>query len=174
MKSLRPSQFVSKKLLYPARETRYNTASLPALTVAAYETGIILEVETMAWGVGEKKLDIRKGPGGKVVPLGVKDIAGGAAKMEKKTQAQRNLAGGMDLLELDFLLGIVENTNGEDKNDVSMRKLSFNEVLRRSQQNEVDSNSLVLYAVDEKGRYGKDIQCAAIKELAHRTEHKGS
>jgi hypothetical protein len=128
----------------------------------------------MAWGVGERKVDLRKGPGGKVVPLGEAEETGGEKAMEKKTRAQRNLAGGMDLLDLDFLLGIIESTNGEDKNDVAMRKLTFNEVLRRNQQNEVDSTALSLYAVDEKSHYGKNIQCAAMKELNRRTEQKSS
>jgi len=130
----------------------------------------------MAWGVGERKLDLRKGPGGKVVPLGGAELeeAGGETAMEKKTRAGRNLAGGMDLLEVDFLLGVVENIDGEDKNDVAMRKLTFNETLRRNQQSEIDSAALSVYAVDEKGLYGKDIQCAAMKELTRRTEQKGS
>jgi len=130
----------------------------------------------MAWGVGERKLDLRKGPGSKVVPLdGTQaEDAGGQTTMEKKTKSQRNLAGGMDLLELDFLLGVIENIDGEDKNDVAMRKLTFSETLRRNQQSEIDSASLAVYSVDEKGLYGKDIQCAAMKELTRRTEQKGS
>jgi hypothetical protein len=127
----------------------------------------------MAWGVGERKIEIRK-TGSKVVELGGTQESTGEASMEKKTRAGRNLAGGMDLLELDFLLGVVENTDGEDKNDVAMRKLTFNEVLRRNQQNEVDSASLSVYSVDEKELYGKDIQCAAMKELTRRTEQKSS
>jgi hypothetical protein len=127
----------------------------------------------MAWGVGERKLEIRK-TGSKVVELGGTQETTGDAAMEKKTRAGRNLAGGMDLLELDFLLGVTEGTDGEDKNDVAMRKLTFNEVLRRNQQNEVDSASLSVYAVDAKELYGKDIQCAAMKELTRRTEQKGS
>jgi hypothetical protein len=126
----------------------------------------------MAWGVGERKLDQRKGPIGKVVPLDGAEENAGETAMEKKTKAQRNLAGGMDLLEIDFLLGVIENINGEDKNDVAMRKLTFSESLRRNQQNEIDSAALSVYAVDEKGLYGKDIQCAAMKELTRRTEQK--
>ena len=127
----------------------------------------------MAWGVGERKLEIRKS-GTKIVELGGTQESTGVAEMEKKTKAQRNLSGGMDLLELDFLLGVIEAIDGEDKNDVSMRKLTFDEVLRRNQQNEIDSSALSVYAVDEKDHYGKDIQCAAIKELTRRTEQKGS
>jgi len=72
------------------------------------------------------------------------------------------------------LLGVIENIDGEDKNDVAMRKLTFSETLRRNQQSEIDSASLAVYSVDEKGLYGKDIQCAAMKELTRRTEQKGS
>jgi hypothetical protein len=127
----------------------------------------------MAWGVGEKRLEIRR-TGPKVVELGATQESGGEAAMAKRTKADRNLAGGMEMLEMDFLLGVVENIDGEDKNDVSMRKLSFNEVLRRNQQSEIDSASLTVYAVDDKDLYGKDIQCAALKELTRRTEQKGS
>ena len=135
-----------------------------------------MEDKTMAWGVSERKVDTRRGPGGKFVPLegAQEQEAGGETPMEKRTKAQRNLAGGMDLLELDFLLGVIESTDGVDKNDFAMRKLTFNEVLRRSLQNEIDSSALSVYAVDEKGHYGKDIQCAALKELARRTEQKSS
>ena len=92
-------------------------------------------------------------------------------KLENELTMERNkdLHGGMDLLELDFLLSIVENTKGSDQNDVTMRKLNFNEVIRREKQNQVDSNALTLYAVNSGNLYGKDIQCEAIKELARRT-----
>jgi len=132
-----------------------------------------MEDKKMAWGVGERKLEIRR-TGPKVVELGSAQEAQGEEVMEKKTKAGRNLAGGMEMLELDFLLGVIENTDGEDKNDVAMRKLSFNEALRRNQQNEIDSSSLTVYAIDEKNLYGKDIQSAAMKELTRRTEQKGS
>ena len=84
----------------------------------------------------------------------------------------RDLAGGMEMLELDFLLSVVENTKGDDKNDVMVRKLNFNELLRREQLNEIDGNALKVYAVDEGNLYGKDIQCQAIKELTVRTARK--
>ncbi len=127
----------------------------------------------MAWGVSEKKADVKKSSGTKIVEFGGPEEATGEAAMEKKTRAGRNLAGGLEMLDLDFLLGVVENTDGTDKNDVAMRKLGFNEVLRRNQQNEIDSGSLSVYAIDEKNLYGKDIQCEAMKELANRTSHKG-
>ena len=67
----------------------------------------------------------------------------GSAVQEKSenkltTEKNKDLHRGMDLLELDFLLSIVENTNGNDQNDVTMRKLNFNEVLRREKQNQID------------------------------------
>lgn len=127
----------------------------------------------MTWGVNDKKIDIRR-TGQKIVELSPVQEIQGEEVMEKKAKTGRNLGGGMEMLDLDFLLGVIESTDGEDKNDVAMRKLSFNEALRRNQQNEIDSSALTVYAVDEKGLYGKDIQCAAMKELTKRTEQKGS
>jgi len=127
----------------------------------------------MNWGV-ERKLEVRRSTGTRIVEMGGAEEPSGEAVMEKKSRAGRNLAGGMEMLEMDFLLGVIENTDGEDKNDVAMRKLSFNEVLRRNQQSEIDSASLTVYGVDEKDLYGKDIQCAALKELTRRTDQKGS
>jgi len=94
-------------------------------------------------------------------------------KDEPVGEGGRDLAGGMEMLELDFLLSIVEKTGSDDKKDVMMRKLNFNELLRREQLNEIDSNALKVYAVDEGNLYGKDIQCQAIKELTVRTARKG-
>ena len=79
----------------------------------------------------------------------------------------------MELLEMDFLLSVVENTKGDDKNDVTMRKLVFNELMRRDQVSAVDSQALKMYTVDEDKLYGKDIQCEAMKKLTDRTTHKG-
>ena len=92
-------------------------------------------------------------------------------KLENELTIGKNkdLHGGMDLLELDFLLSIVENTRGNDPNDVTMRKLNFNEILRREKQNQIDSNALAVYVVNSGNLYGKDIQCEATKELARRT-----
>ena len=88
---------------------------------------------------------------------------------ELVTEKNKDLRGGMDLLELSFLLSIIENTKGNDQNDVTMRKLNFNEVLRREKQSQIDSNALAVYTVNAGNVYGKDIQCAATKELARRT-----
>ena len=126
----------------------------------------------MAFGIGERKFEVRKSTATKLVELGGTEETSGEATMEKKTRTGRNLAGGMEMLEMDFLLGVIENTDGEDKNDVAMRRLTFNEVLRRNQQSEIDSSSLAVYSIDEKNLNGKDIQCAAMKELTRRTEQK--
>jgi hypothetical protein len=131
-----------------------------------------MEETTMAFGIGDRRIEVRKSTGTRIVELGGAEETTGEATMEKKPRTGRNLAGGMDLLEMDFLLGVIENTEGDDKNDVAMRRLSFNEVLRRNQQSDIDSASLSVYAVDEKDLYGKDIQCAAMKELTRRTEQK--
>jgi hypothetical protein len=93
-------------------------------------------------------------------------------KGEAAMERGRDLAGGMEMLKLDFLLSVVENAEGDDKNDVMMRKLNFNELLRREQLNEIDGKALKVYAVDEGNLYGKDIQFQAIKELTVRTARK--
>ena len=134
----------------------------------------------MAWSVGEKKGETKKTEASKVVELrpSAKDASGDVAGQQKPKggsdrERGRDLAGGMEMLELDFLLSVIENTRGDDKNDVMMRKLNFNELLRREQLNEIDSDSLKMYAVDEGNLYGKDIQCQALKELTVRTARKG-
>ena len=76
----------------------------------------------------------------------------------------------MEILELDFLLGVVENTKSYDKNNVMIRNLSFDELLRREQLAVVDSKALNVYAINDGNLYNKDIQCCAMKELAERTK----
>jgi hypothetical protein len=90
-------------------------------------------------------------------------------KKKPSKEKNKNLYGGMDLLELDFLLSIVENVKDNDQKDVTIRKLNFNEVLRREKLNQVKSKVLVVYAIDQDHLYGKDIQCQAMGELAKRT-----
>ncbi len=121
----------------------------------------------MAWdSVKEKKGESKRTATDKVVEL---RPTGQGLSSETAGGKDRDLRGGMELLELDFLLSIVENTEGNDVNDVTMRKLNFNELLRRGKQDQIDSNALKVYAVNAGNLYGKDIQCAATKELAKRT-----
>jgi len=83
---------------------------------------------------------------------------------------EKDLHSGMELLGLDFLLNIVENTNGgDDEKDVAIRKLNFKELLRRGKLNQADSKALRKYAINKGNLYGKDIQCEAMKSLAERT-----
>ncbi len=132
----------------------------------------------MVWSAEEKKAEAKKTAPSKLVelrPSGNDSSAEAAVKEKPKSEwaKERDLGGGMEMLELDFLLGVIEKTKGDDKNDVMMRKLGFNELLRREQQSQIDSNPLTVYAVDEDNLYGKDIQCEAMKELTKRTAHKG-
>ncbi len=83
---------------------------------------------------------------------------------------EKDLHSGMELLGLDFLLSIVENTNGSnDEKDIAIRKLNFKELLRRGKLNQADSKALKIYATDKDNLYGKDIQCEAMKSLSERT-----
>lgn len=131
----------------------------------------------MAWSAGEKKAEAKRTAPNKLVELRPSDNelgsnAAGEGTPKSESAKERDLAGGIEMLELDFLLGVIEKTKGDNKNDVMMRKLGFNELLRRQQQNQIDSNALTVYAVDEGNLYGKDIQCEAMKELTKRTTHK--
>jgi len=90
-------------------------------------------------------------------------------RSESAEKRGTDLNSGMELLELDFLLSIVENTKGDGQTDVTMRKLTFDELLRRENQKHLDSHALTVYAVNKGDLYGKNIQCEAIKELTKRT-----
>jgi len=122
----------------------------------------------MAWSVGEKKVEAKRTGPGKVVEMrpSEKNSSEEAAKESK----ERNLTGGMELLELDFLLSVIENTKGNDRNDVTMRKLSFNELIHREQADTIDSNALKVYAIDKNSLYSKVIQCEAMRVLTDRTK----
>jgi len=128
----------------------------------------------MAWNANDKKTETKRTGPGKVVEIrGPGKGAVGMVEGRGGPGTDRDLGSGMEVLEMDFLLSVVENTKGEDKNDVTMRKLVFNELLRREQLDAIDSNALKVYTVDESRLYGKDIQCEAMKKLAERTTHKG-
>jgi len=121
----------------------------------------------MAWN-DEKKVETKRTGPGKVV-----EVRGPGKSAGAEPGKDRDLAGGMEMLELDFLLSVVEHTKGDDKNDVTMRKLVFNELLRREQLDTIDSNAMKVYTIDESNLYGKDIQCEAMKKMTERTLRKG-
>lgn len=84
----------------------------------------------------------------------------------------RDVSSGMELLDLDFLVKIVENTKGRNKKDVTMRKLVFDELLRREQVTAVDSKALNIYTMNKSKLYSKEIQCGAMRALAERTKSR--
>lgn len=92
-----------------------------------------------------------------------------SAKQFVANSPNRNVQGGMEMLDLDFLRSVVENTTGDDPNDVAMRKMTFNELIRTNRRHEIASGALKVYAIDEEGLYGKNIQCQAMQELTERT-----
>jgi hypothetical protein len=133
----------------------------------------------MAWDtVREKKGETKKASTGKLAELRAsaksssEEMVGGG-KPKDELARDKDLASGMEILELDFLLSIIENTDGDDKNDVTMRRLNFNELFRREQLDTIDSSALKVYAKNDGNLYGKVIQCEAMKELTKRTVHKG-
>ena len=96
----------------------------------------------------------------------------GRGKYEPAAERNADLNSGMELLKLDFLLSIVQDTDGDNKNDVTMRKLNFNELVRRAKLDQVSSSVLKVYAINRGNLYDKAIQCEAISELARRTAYK--
>ena len=121
----------------------------------------------MVWNAAEKK-DEKKTTKNKVVELhGSSETADTAVASTGRSGADLN--SGMELLELSYLLSVIENTAGDDRNDVAMRKFSFNEILRREKRDQIDSHVLQVYAIDSEGLYGKDLQCQAMQELTKRT-----
>ena len=129
----------------------------------------------MVWNsIREKKSEVKNMAASKIMEVHSPAKTPFAEEENLRTPLNRNkdLAGGMEILDLDFLLSIVENTDGNDKNDVAMRRLTFDELLRREQQDTVDSNALKVYAMNEGGLYGKVIQCEAMKVLTERTSRK--
>jgi len=124
----------------------------------------------MAWSAGERKGEVRRNMSSKVAELHPKE--GTEAVEQGRFGGGKDLNGGMEMLELDFLLGVIEETKSGDSNDVTMRKLGFKEVLRRDKQNQIDSGALAVYVVNQGELYGKNIQCEAMKELTKRTQGK--
>lgn len=82
----------------------------------------------------------------------------------------KDMHSGMELLELAFLVGVVEDLDGGDEAGVVMRRLCFNELVRSDQRHEISSNTLKVYAMDVDGLYGKQVQCQAMLELTERTK----
>ncbi len=96
------------------------------------------------------------------------ETAGGRKEIGKTEK--KDLASGMEILELDFLLSIVEKMKGKSKKDVTMRKLAFNELIRREQVVAVNSKALNFYTINKRNIYEKNIQCAAMQAMAERTK----
>jgi len=86
-----------------------------------------------------------------------------------KSDWQRDLTGGMELLELRFLVGVAENTASKDMRDIEMRRLCFSELCRRKKLVAIGSKALARYATDQRHFYDKQIQCEAMTELTRRT-----
>ena len=151
-------------------EHSYGGVAGSAQTQPRWQNKAIRELKDKGLGVFSKTAQSKAIIEEPVFDFGAGDIAsGGKLKNEFGKGRGKDLAGGMEMLEQDFLVGTVEKTKGDDNDDVMMRKLSFNELLRRGQLKAAGSKALKVYAVNKGNLYGKDIQCEAMKELAERT-----
>jgi hypothetical protein len=95
------------------------------------------------------------------------------SEQTQKTNTEKSknsdINSGLEMLDIVFVLGVVDTTDSEDPNDITMRKIGFNEILRRNERPRISSDALKVYALDQNKFYGKDIQCQAMQELAERT-----
>ncbi|MHC4186780.1 MAG: hypothetical protein ACYST2_00630 [Planctomycetota bacterium] len=135
----------------------------------------------MVWQAVRKKSEVKRTVKNKVVSLHSPDEKKPSETKDKENsekevvmEKNKDLNSGMELLEMDFLLGIVEHTSNHDPKDVTMRKLNFDELLRRGNLDKIDSHALAVYAVNAGDPYGKEIQCEATMELARRTTKNGN
>ena len=90
-------------------------------------------------------------------------------KANTKQRKDNDVNSGLEMLDIEFVLGVVDSTDSDDPNDITMRKIAFNEILRRDSRPRISSDALKVYALDQNKYYGKDIQCQAMQELAVRT-----
>ncbi|MFA5252326.1 MAG: hypothetical protein WC454_07060 [Phycisphaerae bacterium] len=138
------------------------------VVILAVSFGIFSLVKAKA-----NKSKVEDTPQPKRAPVGKSFKLSGAARTKPeglRRKREKDLESGMELLGKDFLLSIVEKTNGgDDEKDVAMRKLNFKELARRGELSEADSKALKAYALNKGNLYGKDIQCEALKRLAERT-----
>jgi len=149
--------------------TKYRRQSQPPHKHIAQIKGIVQKYATKTQ---ERRLHLAELRGQAMLDFDKLDIAGHEKVISGLAQEKgKDLNSGMELLGLDFLLSIVENTEGNDENDVTMRKLTFNELLRRKEQYHIKSSVLKTYAINQGNLYGKNIQCEAIKGLSERTMH---
>ena len=152
------------------REQDYAGVAGSAQTQPRWQNKTLRELKDKRIGVFSKAAQSKALIEEPVFDFGVSDIASrGKLKNELAKGRGKDLAGGMEMLEQDFLVRTVEKTKGDDNDDVMMQKLGFNELLRRGQLKAADSSALKVYAVNKGNLYGKDIQCEAMKELAERT-----
>lgn len=129
--------------------------------VTNMETGSVSKVQTTGRG--------RYSNTAAATPVRTEGAGTGDKTAPVARRAGRDLQSGLELLDLDFLLGVVENIDANNEQDIVMRKLSFNELVRTNRIHEIDSNALKVYAVDAEAHFGKEIQVEAFKELAERT-----
>lgn len=101
-------------------------------------------------------------------------IVASAVVVEPKVASRNNadLKSGIELLERAFLLNLVSDTESDDDTDITMRKICFQELMRRGQLGHIDSGTLTAYSLNKNNLYGKEIQRAALQELALRTGRK--
>jgi hypothetical protein len=153
----KPANLRQTERIDEVKQMQTNTVEKPSAADGHYSNSPAAAIEEVAV--------VEKGPKARQTRRSEK------LRNEPSRRRARDLQSGMELLGLDFLLSIVENTDSGEDLDVTMRKLNFNELIRTEQLQAVDSNVLKVYALNEDGFYDKHIQYESIKELTARTSH---
>jgi len=152
--------FGGENVYYSGRRGHYSRLGRLKGVIGEYK-------ERLLGGIAESVR--KKAAGGR---SGLSVSAGRGAAEKRRLQAakgSRDLAGGMELLGDAFLVGVIEDVGGRNGRDVLMRRMSFEELVRRGGLAGLSSEGLKAYAVDKGHLYGKAIQCEALGELARRT-----
>lgn len=85
---------------------------------------------------------------------------------------QQKTTGGLELLEDNFLVEMVNQVTNTDSDDLTMHMLALKEMIRRDKLNLASSKALAFYTLNKTKEYDKKIQCAAMLELAKRTDEE--
>lgn len=160
---------------FPSNNIGFNNAGKTEFTKSNNEddnmvTSTIIETHSVSNPAANAAVEMARTDNQERTAIKDASAAKPAAPAQNAKRRGRDLGSGMELLELDFVLDVVENTTGSEETEITMRQLCFKELHRRESMHEVGSAALKVYATNGK-TYGKDIQCEAMKELALRTTH---
>jgi hypothetical protein len=85
---------------------------------------------------------------------------------------KRDTKTGLEIVNREFLVEVVERTDAVDNLDISMRSMCFDELVRRNELSALSSEALKVYVLNESEFFSKTIRREAMTQLAGRTGQK--